>query len=112
MENVTLHTQKVAILSRLVKESSLTLEEALLLLQEEEIKQTIVTTTPSWTPPPSKQSNPYDFKPYMGKLNPFSGQSTASPGNVVTTGGTGSLSLVSTTFLNTPSTLTAGSNNN
>lgn len=36
MENPTLHAQKVAILSRLVKESSLTLEEALLLLQEEE----------------------------------------------------------------------------
>ena len=32
-----LHTQKLAILSRLIKESSLTLEEALLLLKEEEI---------------------------------------------------------------------------
>jgi hypothetical protein len=31
-----LHAQKVAILSRLVKESSLTFEEALLLLKEEE----------------------------------------------------------------------------
>lgn len=34
MEN-TIHAQKVAILSRLIKESSLTLEEALLLLKEE-----------------------------------------------------------------------------
>lgn len=38
MENnsESLHVQKVAILSRLVKETSLTLEEALLLLKEEE----------------------------------------------------------------------------
>lgn len=31
-----LHTEKISILSRLIKESSLTLEEALLLLKEEE----------------------------------------------------------------------------
>jgi len=36
MENTELHAQKVTILSRLIKESSLTLEEALLLLKEEE----------------------------------------------------------------------------
>jgi hypothetical protein len=38
MENnsETLHIQKVTILSRLIKETSLTLEEALLLLKEEE----------------------------------------------------------------------------
>jgi hypothetical protein len=38
MENnsETLHVQKVTILSRLIKETSLTLEEALLLLKEEE----------------------------------------------------------------------------
>jgi hypothetical protein len=36
MENTPLHAQKVTILSRLIKESSLTLEEALLLLKEEE----------------------------------------------------------------------------
>lgn len=35
MEN-KIHTQKVTILSRLIKESSLTFEEALLLLKEEE----------------------------------------------------------------------------
>jgi hypothetical protein len=40
MENTTqeLHVQKMAILSRLIKESSLTLEEALTLLKEEEPK--------------------------------------------------------------------------
>lgn len=43
MEN-KLHAQKVTILSRLIKESSLTLEEALLLLKEgeEEVDQELV----------------------------------------------------------------------
>jgi hypothetical protein len=36
MKNTSLHAQKVAILSRLIKETSLTLKEALLLLREEE----------------------------------------------------------------------------
>lgn len=57
MDNQELHTQKVTILSRLVKESSLTLEEALLLLKEEEIeepKQEYVpqTSTGTWTTTP------------------------------------------------------------
>ena len=39
MENQELHAQKVTILSRLIKENYLTLEEALLLLKEEEPKQ-------------------------------------------------------------------------
>ena len=39
MENTDLHTQKVTILSRLIKESSLTLEEALIVLKDEEPKQ-------------------------------------------------------------------------
>lgn len=42
MENKDLHAQKVTILSRLIKESSLTFEEALLILKEEEPKQTSV----------------------------------------------------------------------
>jgi len=44
MENNTqeLYVQKMAILSRLIKESSLTLEEALTLLKEEEPEQTSV----------------------------------------------------------------------
>lgn len=41
MEN-NLHQEKVAILSRLIKETSLTLEEALLLLKEEEQPQQVV----------------------------------------------------------------------
>jgi len=45
---VTLHAQKVAILSRLIKESSLTLEEALLILKEEEVESTVVST-PGWS---------------------------------------------------------------
>lgn len=57
MENQELHAQKVTILSRLIKESSLTLEEALLLLKEEEIeepKQEYVpqTSTGTWTTTP------------------------------------------------------------
>lgn len=55
MENTTpLHAQKVTILSRLIKESSLTLEEALLLLKEEEVKQEptplsgTISTSPYW----------------------------------------------------------------
>jgi hypothetical protein len=48
MENTPLYAQKVTILSRLIKESSLTLEEALILLKEEEI---VETPTPSpWIP--------------------------------------------------------------
>jgi|LauGreDrversion4_2_1035121.scaffolds.fasta_scaffold382603_2 hypothetical protein len=46
MENTELHAQKVTILSRLIKESSLTLEEALLLLKEEE-KEEITFTNAS-----------------------------------------------------------------
>jgi len=45
---VTLHAQKVAILSRLIKESSLTLEEALLILKEDEVASTVVST-PGWS---------------------------------------------------------------
>jgi len=43
MENKELHTEKVKILSRLVKESSLTFEEALLLLKEEEKEEQSVS---------------------------------------------------------------------
>ena len=56
MENVSLHSQKLTILSRLIKESSLTLEEALLLLKEEE--QPIIINTPGYTPP-LQPSSPY-----------------------------------------------------
>lgn len=45
MENnsESLHVQKVAILSRLIKESSLTLEEALLILKEGEKEKELIT---------------------------------------------------------------------
>jgi hypothetical protein len=46
MDNQELHTQKVTILSRLIKESSLTLEEALLLLKEEETIEEDVVQEP------------------------------------------------------------------
>ena len=49
MVNKELHTQKVTILSRLIKESSLTLEEALLLLREEEEEEAIINQTPPMT---------------------------------------------------------------
>lgn len=45
MENNELHTEKVKILSRLVKENYITLEEALLLLKEEEQESVNVGTS-------------------------------------------------------------------
>lgn len=98
METPTLHTQKVAILSRLVKESSLTLEEALLLLQEEEVEE--VSVAPSWIP---GTVSPY-IQPYTGTY-PLVGSgtitvSTSNPASTTTT----------TAFLNTPSTPTADLN--
>lgn len=78
MDNQELHTQKVTILSRLIKESSLTLEEALLLLQEEEQpveepKQVYVpqTGTSTWT------TNPYTVS-YPTFLSGFSSSGTLS----------------------------------
>lgn len=65
MNNPTLHTQKLVILSRLVKESSLTLEEALLLLKEEPVQ------TP-WTP---GTTTPYN-QPYFGGSVPLTGTIT------------------------------------
>lgn len=61
MEN-SLHTQKVAILSRLIKESSLTLEEALLLLKEEDVQESVQKSVqPTWI----GTTTPY-IQPYMG----------------------------------------------
>jgi hypothetical protein len=50
METQELHAQKVTILSRLIKESSLTLEEALLLLKEEEQVEEDVVQEPKYVP--------------------------------------------------------------
>jgi hypothetical protein len=104
MENTSLHTQKVAILSRLIKETSLTLEEALLLLQEDE--QPAPVFTPSYTPGTSTPwSNPY----YGSGTIPLSGTVTtnASTGvyNFSNTDNT------TTTVTLTPSTPTADLNN-
>ena len=99
METPTLHTQKVTILSRLVKESSLTLEEALLLLQEEEPEETSVT--PSWIP---GTVSPY-IQPYTGTFP------LTSSGTGTITVNTNGACTTTTAFLNTPSTPTADLNN-
>ena len=76
MEKTELHQQKIQILGRLIKESSLTLEEALLLLQEEE-EETVVTTQPFQQHFPFYGSNPYiSGTPYTVPLT----------GNLTTTG--------------------------
>lgn len=108
MENPTLHTQKVAILSRLVKESSLTLEEALLLLKEEEqevVQESVQQPLWQWNP---GTTTPY-IQPYThGTGNfPLSGTVTV-PTNGLTINTTG----ISTTAAFTPSsTFTADLNN-
>jgi hypothetical protein len=73
MENTELHPSKLAILSRLIKESSLTLEEALLLLKEEE--KLVQTYTPnSW---------PSTISPYFGSSAPLTGTIPLGTGNVL-----------------------------
>ena len=82
MENTPLHAQKVTILSRLIKESSLTLEEALLLLKEEEQELQINTTPPStspWTTTPYIQ--PYTQWPYSSGSGSITFSSGGSVGN-------------------------------
>jgi hypothetical protein len=108
MENNSLHTQKVAILSRLIKESSLTLEEALLLLKEEEVvEEAPITVNPSWTP---GTIMPWTTSPYTGNY-PLVGTTTVTPGSVLlNTTNSGNTSTTSA-FLNNPSTLTADLNN-
>lgn len=83
MVNKELHTQKVTILSRLIKESSLTLEEALLLLREEEEEEQKV-----------EEPNPYSSYIYSsGNV----GISTMTPSNKMTIGSNGTLSFGTTT---------------
>ena len=85
MENTAedLHVKKVAILSRLIKESSLTLEEALLLLKEEEVveepKQYVPqTSTGTWTTTPYTVTYPTFLSgiPTTGTLTTSSSSST------------------------------------
>ena len=82
MDNQELHTQKVTILSRLIKESSLTLEEALLLLQEEEQpvedpKREYIpqTGTSTWINTGIGTTNPYTVS-YPTFLSGFSSSGT------------------------------------
>jgi hypothetical protein len=83
MVNKELHTQKVTILSRLIKESSLTLEEALLLLREEAEEEQKV-----------EEPNPYYSYTYStGNI----GISTITPSNKMTIGPTETMSFGSIT---------------
>jgi hypothetical protein len=85
MENTPLHAQKVTILSRLIKESSLTLEEALLILKEEEEE---IVSQPTFTPSTGTGTtwiNPY-LQPYgSGSITFNNGTTTWSSGSSTTT---------------------------
>ena len=71
-----LHAQKVAILSRLVKESDLTLEEALLLLKQEEEEEEILTNQQA---PINYTYGNYVYNPGTTTL-PYTGTIVASSG--------------------------------
>lgn len=104
MENPTLHTQKVAILSRLIKESSLTLEEALLLLKEEE-EEVVQESVQNPVQQQGWFGNPYTI------TTPLTGSGTITvPNGFFTTSGTGNITTT-TAFSNTASTPTADLNN-
>lgn len=80
MENTPLHAQKVTILSRLIKESSLTLEEALLILKEEEEE---IVSQPTFTPSTGTGTtwiNPY-LQPYGSGTITFSNGTTTWSSN-------------------------------
>ncbi len=91
MENTPLHAQKVTILSRLIKESSLTLEEALVLLKEEEEEVTPPTFIPGTTTPWTVPTQPY-IQPYGSGI---------SSGTVTWTGGTGTTTVPANSFFTT-----------
>lgn len=98
MEQSALHQEKIQILSRLIKESTLTLEEALVLLQEEE-EQPVVSAP--W-------SNPY----YGSGTLPLSGTITVPNGTGMHFSTTTTYPTTATTYHNpdTPQTLTADLN--
>jgi hypothetical protein len=91
MENTPLHAQKVTILSRLIKESSLTLEEALLLLKGEEVEQEPPVFTPGTTTP---YTVPYTQWPYGGGSGTITFSTTGNVG-IATTNPTSSFSILS-----------------
>jgi hypothetical protein len=106
MENTSLHTQKVAILSRLIKETSLTLEEALLLLKEDEVEETIVSA-PSYIP---GTTTPWTSPYYGSGTLPLTGTITTNANTSTYNFGNGG-SNTTTTATITPSTPTADLNN-
>lgn len=108
MENTSLHTQKVAILSRLIKETSLTLEEALLLLKEDEmvVEETVVST-PGYFP---GTTTPWTIPTIHGSYT------LPLTGSITTNANTGTYNFsnganTTTTVTLTPSTPTADLNN-
>ena len=109
MENTSLHTQKVAILSRLIKETSLTLEEALLLLKEEEPATEPIKDGP-WgigTTNPWIQPDGLRLQPLGSPGNPWYGVTTTTCGDSLTLNSDGS---PSTTFSITPGTSSVTTN--
>ena len=85
MVNKELHTQKVTILSRLIKDSSLTLEEALLLLREEKEEEEKIEETKSYS----------SYVYSSGNI----GISNTSPSNKMTIGSGGSITFSSSNDL-------------
>lgn len=87
MVNKQLHTQKVTILSRLIKESSLTLEEALLLLREEEEEEQNI-----------EKPNPV-YSGYVYPSGTIIGTNTSDSTNRMTIGSNGSVTFSSSNNL-------------
>lgn len=100
MENSTLHTEKVAILSRLIKESSLTLEEALLLLKEEE--EEVVQNPVQMQGWYGGGSTATPYTPYTFTV-PMSGSGTITGNGFVTTTTTGNTYSTTVTASNAES---------
>lgn len=102
MQHSELHQEKIQILSRLIKESTLTLEEALVLLQEEE--QPAPVFTPSYIP---GTTTPWS-QPYFGTGTlPLTGTITVPNGTFTTTNTANTATLFNP---DTPQTLTADLN--
>jgi hypothetical protein len=83
MENNELHTEKVKILSRLVKENYITLEEALLLLKEEEKELVHIPSTSTGTWHTSTTPN-YTMPMFISSSGNI-GMSTTNPSSILTT---------------------------
>lgn len=107
MENTSLHTEKVAILSRLIKETSLTLEEALILLKEEDVAEQTIVSAPGYFP---GTTTPWTTHTIHGSYTlPLTGSITTNA-NTNTYNFSNGASTTATVTL-TPSTPTADLNN-